>query len=119
MGRLVGIPYFFSQNALADQQADAAELRRAKVEKQEQGIGEQEDPYRLCQVKTSHRMQKQFMGRVIRRTVASRDMDGKPLINLPPLAIVYGVVNLTNREMAIIDAQTEANLDAYSSFLNL
>jgi hypothetical protein len=119
MGRLVGIPYFSSQNALADQQADAAELRRAKAEKQELGTGEQEDPYRLCQVEASHRMQQQFMGRVIRRTVTSRDIHGKPLINLPPLDIVYGVVNLTDRETAIIDMQTEANLDAYGSILNL
>ena len=111
MARLVGIPYFYSPNAFTDQQADAAELRRAKLEKLEGGIEAEDDPYRLCQVKISHRIQEMFMGRVIRRTVTSRTPEGKPLIDLPPLTIINCILTLTDRELGVINSQTEANLD--------
>jgi len=114
MGRLVGIPYFSSQNAYDDQQLDAADLRRAKQERDGDELDDENDPYKLCQVNISLRMQKQFDGRVIRRTVTSRDPAGKCLIDLPPLTIIYGVIDLTEREMAIINMQTEANLDVYA-----
>ena len=115
MGRLVGIPYFSSQNAYAEQQLDAAELRRAKQERNGDEPDDENDPYKLCQVNISLRIQKLFDGRVIRRTVTSRNPAGKPLIDLPPLTIVYGIIDLTEREMAIIDMQTEANVDAYAA----
>jgi hypothetical protein len=115
MGRLVGIPYFFSESAYADQQLDAANLRRAKQDRV-LGVDDESDPYKLCQMNISLRMQKQFDGRVIRRTITSRDRDGKPLIDLPPLTIIYGIIKLTDREMAIINMQTEATIDAYVIF---
>jgi hypothetical protein len=111
MGRLVGMPYFSSQEAFMEQQQDAAEIRRARKVKAEDAVltGET-DAVRLLQVQISHRLQSQFEGRVIRRTPISQNPDGRPLIDLPPISIIYGVLKLTARELGLIDDVTEEDL---------
>ena len=96
MGRLVGISYFSSPKAFADQQMDAANIRKAKQAKSEGGTSVEDDPHRLCQVNISYRMQQTFDHRVICQTVASRTPEGKPLIELPPLTIINCILTLTN-----------------------
>lgn len=112
MGRLVGIPYFSSQDGFLQQQQDAAELRRARQEKAEDPTLTGElDPVRLCQVRISHRLQSRFEGRVLRRTPASLNPEGRPLIDLPPLTVIYAVLNLTPRELKLIDDVTRDDLN--------
>jgi len=48
-------------------------------------------------------MNLQFDGRVIRRSLDSLDWQGKPLLNLPPCIIIHGCLDLTKREIDIIE----------------
>ena len=115
MGRLVGVPYFFTADAHQEEKNDAASLRRAKKELPEDynpldGDGE-DDPVKACQVLIAQRMQAQFQGRVIRRTIDSKDWEGNLLLNLPPYSAQHAILDLTPREMAIISAKAEAVKD--------
>jgi hypothetical protein len=124
MGRLCGIAHFLSQAAYAEEKQDAADLRRAKAEVLEtaedaeaelelpnEGYDDDNDnddraamenPLRLCQVAISVRHQSQFKGRIIRRTINSRDYKGTPILPLPECETILGVVELTEREKKII-----------------
>ncbi|TEB14172.1 hypothetical protein FA13DRAFT_1879956, partial [Coprinellus micaceus] len=126
MGRMVGLPYFFSQNLYDQERQDAADLRRAKVMKLQEPNAEDGDcedeeddeetcPVRIQQTEIAQRIQEQFRGRVIRRSPASLKADGTPLIDLPPLTIVHALLELTQREIDIIDPVTLADLEAASS----
>ena len=139
MGRLIGIPYFSTTQLFEDIKQDEADIRRAKSEKlriereaakatdQPQDQANVKDgqcrspddrrvevqcPVKLKQVQISLRMNKQFEGRLIRRTPTSIGPNGKPLLRLPPLDVKHFVVKLTPREMKIIDSVTEINHDA-------
>jgi len=61
------------------------------------------DTLRVCQVTIATRMNLQFDGRVIRRSLDSLDWQGKPLLNLPPCIIIHGCLDLTKREIDIIE----------------
>lgn len=111
MGRLVGMPYFSSQEAFTQQQRDGADIRRAqRTKSKDSELTEGMDGVQLLQVRISHRLQSQFEGRVIRRTPTSNNPVGRPLIDLPPLSIVYGALRLTSRELALIENVTEEDL---------
>ena len=111
MGRLVGIPYFFSSDTFSDQQQDAADLHWDKAEKSHMGKDRQSDPVKLKQVESSHRMHSRFEGRLLRRTRESIGIDGNPLIQLPTCTIHYIIAKLTPRETKILESVTEVNLD--------
>ncbi|TEB03945.1 hypothetical protein FA13DRAFT_1569793, partial [Coprinellus micaceus] len=121
MGRLVGLPYFSSENLFDQERQDLADLRRAKIAKLEESSEGDEDadesqcPVRLEQTAIAKRIQEKFDGRVIRRTAASLKPDGTPLIDLPPLTVVHAFLQLTQREIDIIDTVTLADLEAASS----
>lgn len=106
MGRLVNIPYFSSPAALESQQSDATSLRqlRPDILDEADSLGLQDDdesakPYKLKQVKIAKRMYKKFEGRVIRRTVNSRGIDNKPLVEIPPAVIKHLIIHLYDHEM--------------------
>lgn len=111
MGRLIGIPYFLSPEAHDDEKADAAALRKAKKEVSE--MDDDESPsenslIRRIHINASLRMQKQFQGRIVRRTTQSVDWRGKNLLDLPPIIRIKAIVKLTDREMKIINKLAEA-----------
>lgn len=98
MGRLVGIPHFFTEEALAEEKADAATIRRAKADDDVDGVVEL-DP---SVVAIAQRMQRQFQGRIIRRTKDSLDWKGEKLIPLPPYKEHLLILKLTPRETEIV-----------------
>lgn len=107
MGRLVGIPHFFSDQAFKEEKEDAAAQRKArKVLLDEEMYLEDDSPetraLRALSVGVAVRMQKQFDGRVIRRTIDSKDWKGESLLSLPPYKQTSGVLTLTPRESRIV-----------------
>jgi TATA-binding protein-associated factor len=114
MGRLTGVPHFFTEDAHQEEKNDAANLRRAKKELSDDYDpinDDDDDPIKLCQVSIAQRMQAQFQGRIIRRTIDSKDWEGRLLLNLPPYKAIHVILNLTEREMAVISAKAEAVKD--------
>lgn len=90
MGRLVGIRHFLTQAALNEERADITELRRAKASLGEdydplEILEDSEDPIGEAQTAIARRLQEQFEGRVLRRTIDSLNWKGRPLLNLPKL----------------------------------
>lgn len=87
---MVGIEYFFTQEAFNEEKSDTAELRRAKA-----SLGddydplnlEQNDPVREAQYVIAIRIQSQFQQRVLRRGIESKNWLGEKLIDLPELHI--------------------------------
>jgi hypothetical protein len=88
MGRLVGIEFFFSQEAFDEEKADTAALRRAKT-----ALGDEydpleqtdDDPIQKLQSLSALRMQGQFEQRILRRSIESKNWLGEQLISLPAL----------------------------------
>jgi TATA-binding protein-associated factor len=56
-------------------------------------------------------MAEHFGDYIIRRTVDSKDWEGKSLLDLPPFKLILGVVEITEREMGIILQLAEAAKD--------
>ncbi|TFK16560.1 hypothetical protein FA15DRAFT_607055, partial [Coprinopsis marcescibilis] len=107
MGRIIGLPYFYTRECFDQISADAAELRRARVEMLGE-VGGDNDAVLECQVAASRRLQARFDGRLLRRTGDSLDPDGEPLMSLPPMTITDAVVNLTPRELQYAKLSAEA-----------
>jgi hypothetical protein len=123
MGRLVGIPHFLSENAYEEEKRDVANVRRAKKE-QAEDFDPLQDDYENDSVKgqqilAATRMQSQFENRILRRTIDSKDWQGKLLLNLPPCKSIYAVLTLTEREMSIILELGEAAKERYAANLYL
>ena len=107
MGRLTGIPHFFTHEAWNEEKEDTRELRQARKELPENydplhDDDSERDLVKLKQVEIARRMHAKSEGHVIRRTRESLDYKGVPLIPLPPLTTEYVYLNLTERELAII-----------------
>ena len=107
MGRLTGVPHFFTHEAWIEEKEDSRELRQARKD-----LPDDYDPlydddsetnlYKLKQVEIARRMQERSEGRVIRRTRESLNWQGTCLIPLPPLKTEYVHLDLTERELQII-----------------
>ena len=106
MGRLVGIPHFFTTKAIDEERDDQAELRRSKalwdedhdpldVEQNE------DDPVRFTKLAIARRMQGQFEQRILRRTVDSKNSEGEALISLPKCHEHIVVLQLQEFELEI------------------
>ena len=78
MGRLVGIPHFFTEAAWSEEKDDDAAVRRAKKLDND---GETQLAERVQAVK---RLQGHLTGHFLRRTTDSFDYNAKPLLPLPP-----------------------------------
>lgn len=105
MGRLVGIPHFSSNEAHDEEKEDQAEIRKAKkaiLGEEPTDESPEKDRLSLIQVSIAMRMAKRFGDRVLRRTVDSKDSEGKSILHLPPFKTVLGVLRLTDREANII-----------------
>lgn len=108
MGRLTGIPHFFTQQAQLDQAADNAKLRRARLEREENSslLEQDTDPVKQAQIDISKELSSKFEGRVIRRTAKSRNPQGRDLISLPKLTVIDGVLELRDREKGNLEKIT-------------
>ncbi|KAF5309269.1 hypothetical protein D9611_015099 [Ephemerocybe angulata] len=115
MGRIAGIPYFFSEEMIEQDRQYAADLRRSKSEKKDYQGSEDDCPLRRCQEEISSRTYAKFDGFVIRRTSESKGRNGCPLVDLPKLDIIHGFIQLTERELDILESRTEESLDAAST----
>jgi hypothetical protein len=93
MGRLVGLSYFSSSDALAEEKADASEIRRARGQASDDV--DSSDSITSCQRQIATKMQLRFGNRNLRRTPNSLDWQKNRLITLPPL-----------EEFVFIDGQT-------------
>lgn len=101
MGRLVGIPHFFTELAFEEERSDASAVRRAKKLDDD---GESLNNEQLDAVK---RLRVHCAGHFLRRTTASLDFQGNVLLPLPRYTEIIGVLTLTDRETAIITSRAE------------
>ncbi|KAG7093167.1 hypothetical protein E1B28_006856 [Marasmius oreades] len=112
LARLVGVPHFFTEDSLDQGRQDASDLSRAK--KQDSKATEEEVLSGLLalpkvQVEVVRRMQTQVKPNILRRTTDTRNWAGNSLLNLPPHRDIIGVLNLTARELKIIEERAEAS----------
>jgi len=110
MGRLLGLPYFLSEEALAEQKADAATIRRTRVDLDDSTEG---NLAKDLQMVIAQRMQVRFDGHILRRTVESLDWKKEPLVSLPPYEDIMIVVKPTAREMEIISELADGVKERY------
>lgn len=106
MGRLVGIPHFFTMQAMEEERNDQAELRRSKALLDDDhdpldADQNEDDPVRETQVTIARRMHEQFAQRIIRRTADSTNWEGGTLISLPPCHDHIVVLHLQQSELEI------------------
>ena len=88
MGRLVGIEFFYSQQAWDEEKVDMKELRRARAASGEDPPDVEEnidDPIRETQAAIALRIQGKFEQRLLRRSAESKNWLGENLIVLPKL----------------------------------
>ncbi|KAF8869930.1 SNF2 family N-terminal domain-containing protein [Infundibulicybe gibba] len=102
MGRLCGVPHFLTQESVDEEKEDAAAGRRAK-KLDDDGLS-----LRRIQIEAVRRMQMQFCGSILRRTVDSKTPTGQKLVDLPPHKDIIGILRLTQRETEIVAERAEA-----------
>lgn len=101
MGRLLGVPYFLTEQSIEDEKEDNSTFRRVKK------YDDDGQALRKAQLTAVRRMQTQFLEHILRRTTASISWEGKPLISLPDPVEIIGVVTLTERETKIMQERAE------------
>ena len=101
MGRLVGIPYFFTEDALSQEKEDTTAVRRAKK------LDDDGETLLAEQLQAVKRLQGHLKGNFLRRTTESRDNMGNALLPLPPYKEILGIVTLIERETEIIQKRAE------------
>jgi hypothetical protein len=104
----VGIPHFFTEVSFIEEKTDASKLRRAKK------LDDDGEAVLAEQLQVVRRLQSHCRGHFLRRTAASRDWEGRDLLPLPPYIEIIGILNLTEREMTIIQERSEAAKAAYA-----
>lgn len=102
MGRLIGIPHFLSEASVEEEKEDAAAIRRAKK------MDDEGESLKIVQIEAVRRMQKHFLGSILRRTADSRNWLGSGILDVPPHKTILGILTLTDREMSIINERAEA-----------
>ncbi|KAF5366181.1 hypothetical protein D9758_005658 [Tetrapyrgos nigripes] len=101
LGRLVGIPHFFSDAALEEMKTDASDVRKAKKFDDDGAI-----LHRVL-VKAVRQIQRDYGKCLLRRTTDSKNHLGQTLLDLPPHKDIMGNVELTDREKKIINRLAE------------
>jgi TATA-binding protein-associated factor len=86
---------------MVEEREDASTLRKAKS-MDDDGISK-----KIANIETVRQMKTQFSGHIIRRTPASLDWQGNPLLTLPPHKDVIGILTLTQREIDIINERAK------------
>lgn len=113
MGRLTGVAHFFTEDAHQEEKNDVITLRKARREQMQDDYDDNDNendddgPIKLCQHSIAQRMQGQFQGRFIRRTIDSKDRHGDSLLKIPPYKSIHAILDLTERETALIEAKAE------------
>ncbi|KAF8074473.1 P-loop containing nucleoside triphosphate hydrolase protein [Lyophyllum atratum] len=102
MGRLVGLPHFYTEEAFQDEKDDAAAVRKAKA------LDDDGQSLLVVQLLAVKRLQARLGDHFLRRTTSSLDSQGNPLLPLPPYDEILGVLELTQREREVIQARAEA-----------
>ena len=102
MARMIGVPHFRTDASWQEEKDDNTAFRRAKK------LDDDGQSLRLAQLSTVLRMQGQFSGHILRRTATSINWKGDPLIKLPPLKHIPGILILTERERNIIQECAES-----------
>ena len=106
MGRLVHVPFFLTERSIDEEKQDMASIRRTRSSLPsgyDPLNDDDDDPIKMCYTTIARRMQDQFQGRILRRTVNSVDWEGKPLIKLEPYKTIMVKLTLEDREMEILD----------------
>ncbi|KAF7771865.1 hypothetical protein Agabi119p4_6176 [Agaricus bisporus var. burnettii] len=94
LGRLVGIPHFSDEASHTEEKDDGSTVRRAKKFDDEGAT---------------------LLRHFLRRTVASTNWEGKVLLPLPEPKEIIGLLQLSDREAAIIAERAKAAKDAIES----
>ena len=102
MGRLVGMPYFFTEDAVSQEREDTASVRRAKK------LDDDGETLLAEQLQAVKRLQTHLKGNFLRRTTKSLDNNLNPLLSIPPYKEILGIVTLTERETDIIQERAAA-----------
>lgn len=102
MGRLVGIPHFFTEDSYSQEKEDTAAFRKAR------SLDDDGESLLAEQVQAVKRLQGHLKGNLLRRTTDSLDYNNNPLLPLPPYKEILGVVTLTERETGIIQDRAAA-----------
>ena len=68
---------------------------------------------RKQRIKTTRMLQKKFGKNVLRRGPDSSNWEGDTLLNLPPLIIILGILQLNPRELEILEKVTKEVNQAY------
>jgi len=106
MARLIHVPFFLKEHSLDEERQDMALIRRTRSSLPPDYDclnDDDDDPIKKCYTTIARRMQDQFDGRILRRTVSSVDWEGSPLINIPPYETIMVKLKLEDREMKIMD----------------
>jgi TATA-binding protein-associated factor len=101
IGRIIGVQDFLTADSVREQREDAATYRKAKK------LDDDGESLKIAEVLAVRRMQAQFSGHILRRTTDSVDWRGGSLLDLPPHKTIAGVLELTKREMDIIQKRAE------------
>ncbi|KXN82358.1 hypothetical protein AN958_02655, partial [Leucoagaricus sp. SymC.cos] len=101
MGRLVGIPYFFTEPCFTQEKSDTSKLRKAR---------KKDDEGEICATWSQSvlRLQGQCGGHFLRRELTSVNPEGKLLLALPDYREIIGLLTLTERETEIMKKHEEA-----------
>ena len=101
MARLLGVPHFLTEASWDEEKGDNALFRKARK------ADDDGKSLRLAQIDAVSRMRRQISGHILRRTAKSNNWKGEPLIDLPPLKHIIGILKLTTRENNIIQERAE------------
>ena|SRR5688572_23780879 len=117
MGRLLHLTHFLSKEALGEEKDDENRIRQARKELPEGyspiDTKPEDDPILQAQLSIVNRLRGHFKGLILRRTIQSKDFEGRTLIDLPPCHSVYLVLTLTKDEMDVIRKRNEEIKDRF------
>ncbi|KAF5359465.1 hypothetical protein D9756_003663 [Leucocoprinus leucothites] len=102
MARLVGIKHFFEEISHDEERDDNSRLRKLKKLDDDGAAFSQE------RIKIILRHQAHCRGHFLRRSPSSINFSKNPLLDLPPYKEIIGLIQLTKREMDIIEERSEA-----------
>jgi len=106
MGRLIHVPFFLTKCSIDEEKQDMASIRRTRGSLPagyDPLNDDDDDPIKKCYTTIARRMQDQFEGRILRRTVISADWEGNPLLKLKPYHTIMVKLRLGDCELEILD----------------
>jgi TATA-binding protein-associated factor len=71
---------------------------------------------KIVEIEAVRRMQKHFLGSILRRTTDSRNWLGSGILDVPAHKTILGVLKLTDRETSIINERAEAAKARYTMY---